>query len=88
MMNVGNEGSCSYSVKRVLHLANAMKASVVMFVFMALTVGIELCIDMHVDGCQGDFDDSGFVWWLVVSIYLISNEAKSFIWRSRVHGDE
>ena len=87
MMNVGNEGSCIYFVKRVLCLANVMKASVVILFFMALIVGIEFCDDMYVDGCQGDFDDSGFVWWLAVFVFLISDEAESFIERSR-DGDE
>ena len=46
MMNVGNEGSCIYFVKRVLCLANVMKASVVILFFMALIVGIEFCDDI------------------------------------------
>ena len=59
-----------------------MKTSVVMFVFMALTIGYEFRIELCVDDCDGDIDGNGLLWWLVVDVYFVLDEAESITRRS------
>ena len=50
-----------FEITEFLLFVIAMLTSMVMLVFMALTLGIGFCVDLHVDDCQGDFDDNGGV---------------------------
>ena len=62
-----------FEITEFLLLVIAMLTSMVMLVFMALTMGIGLCVDLRVDSCHGDFDDSVFVWRFIVPVNLIPN---------------
>ena len=69
------KGVAEFEITEFLLLVIAMLTSMVMLVFMALTLGIGFCVDLCVDDCHGGVDDSGFVWCFTVCICFISNEA-------------
>ena len=68
--------------KGVFSWVNATQTSMVMFVFMAPTVGYEFRVNLCVEDCDGDIDGNGLLWWLVVDVYFVLDEAESITRRS------
>ena len=58
VVRVVGKGSCSLFCEKMSSLVNA---SMVMFVFMALTVRYVFRIDLCVEDCDGDFAGNGLV---------------------------